>query len=359
MPDARSPCILVVDDLQDNRDLLERRLARAGYRTRSVASAEDALAAVDGCDAVLLDIEMPGMGGLECLRRLRVHSVLDQLPVIMVTARERPEDVVACLHAGASDYVSKPIDFPVLAARLRTWLRLKELRETREHFMRVASHDLRNPLTRILSTVELVREMVAPGEVMTPELHHLLAGVGDAAQRMGRIIEDFVDLQAMQDGALSLDQERLDLDALLEPALERQAAWAREKGISLQVERRCGAWVLGDRDRLDQVLDNLIGNAVKFSRGGTTVRLRCQQAAGRVRVEVQDEGPGLEAQDLGLAFQRYARLSAKPTAGEASSGLGLSIAREIVEMHGGAVGVQNNDPPPGATFWFDLPLEPT
>lgn len=358
MTDPRSPCILVVDDLQDNRDLLQRRLGRAGYRTRAAASAEDALAAVDGCDAVLLDIEMPGLGGLECLRRLRQLYVLDQLPVIMVTAREQPEDVVACLHAGASDYVAKPIDFPVLAARLRTWLRLKELRETREHFMRVASHDLRNPLTRILSTVELVREMVGPGEVMTPELHHLLGGVGDAAQRMGRIIEDFVDLQAMQDGALSLDQVRLDLDALLEPALERQAAWAREKGISLRLERRCGAWVLGDRDRLDQVLDNLVGNAVKFSQGGTEVRLRCQLDGARVRVEVQDQGPGLAVQDLALAFQRYARLSARPTAGEASSGLGLSIAREIVEMHGGAIGVHNNDPPPGATFWFELPVEP-
>lgn len=359
MPDSRSPRILVVDDVQDNRDLLERRLQRAGYQSRAVASAEEALDAVTGCDAVLLDIEMPGIGGLECLRRLRQQYVLDQLPVIMVTAREQPEDIVASLHEGASDYVAKPIDFPVLLARLRTWLRLKELRETREHFMRVASHDLRNPLTRILSTVELVREMVRPGEVMTVELDHLLAGVGDAAQRMGRIIEDFVDLQAMQDGGLSLDQERLDVDGLLEPALERQATWAREKRIELRLEHRCGAVVLADRDRLDQVLDNLVGNAVKFSRGDTVVRLRCLRRDGRVRVEVQDEGPGLASQDLGLAFQRYARLSARPTAGEASSGLGLSIAREIVELHGGQVGVQNNDPPPGATFWFELPVEPS
>lgn len=359
MPVHRSPCILVVDDVQDNLDLLERRLRKLGYRTRAVSSAEDALAAVDGCDAVLLDIEMPGMGGLACLRLLREQYLLDQLPVIMVTAREDAEDVVASLNAGASDYVAKPIDFPVLAARLRTWLRLKELHDTREHFMRVASHDLRNPLTRILSTVELVREMVAPGEVMTAELHHLLAGVGDAAQRMGRIIEDFVDLQAMQDGGLSLDQERLDLDPMLEPALERQATWAREKRITLQVDERCRAAVLGDPDRLEQVLDNLVGNAVKFSRSGTVVRVRCRPVGGRVRVEVQDEGPGLSDEDLPLAFQRYARLSARPTAGEPSSGLGLSIVREIVEMHGGAVGVLNNQPPPGATFWFELPLDVT
>lgn len=357
MADPSAPCILVVDDVQENRDLLERRLRRGGYRTLAVASAEEALARVEGCDAVLLDIEMPGMGGLQCLRHLREQYLLDQLPVIMVTARDHAQDVLDSLAAGASDYVAKPIDFPVLAARLRTWLRLKELRDTREHFMRIASHDMRNPLTRILATVDLVREMVPPGEPMTAEVYSLLAGVGDAAQRMGRIVEDFVDLQALQDGGMSLDLEPVEVQGLLEPAVERQLAWAREKGIAVVVADTCAARVLADRDRIEQVLDNFVGNAVKYSRGGTTVRVGAGRTGGRVRISIRDEGPGLTAEDLAHVFQRYVRLSARPTAGEASSGLGLSIAREIVHRHGGTVGAENNDPGPGATFWLELPLE--
>lgn len=357
MSDNHGACILVVDDHRDNRDVLARRLARQGYRCVTASSGEQALERVGDCDAVLLDINMPGMSGLDCLRRLREQHNLDALPVIMVTARDESEDVIECLAAGASDYVSKPIDFPVLLARLRTWLRLKELRDTREHFLRIASHDLRNPLTRILTTTDLVRELVPPGQVMPAQIHELLGGVGDAAQRMTRIIEDFVDLQVLQDGGMSLDLAPVEVGDLLEPALARQASWAQGKDIRLFVEQSCDATILADADRIEQVLDNLVGNAVKYSRGGTEVGIRCETLDDVVLIEVRDQGPGLTDADLERVFERYARLSARPTAGEVSSGLGLSIAREIVEQHGGELGVRNNDPGPGATFWVRLPLE--
>lgn len=351
--------VLVVDDHADNRELLTRRLNRRGVETVAVSSGEEALASLGGCDAVLLDIEMPGMSGLECLRRIRAIHPLDELPVLMVTARDRSEDVVESLRAGACDYVTKPIDMPVLFARLGTWLRLKELRDTREHFMRIASHDLRNPLSRILSTVEIVQERVPPGTPMPPRMHALLGGAGEAVLRMARIIDDFVDLQALDEGGLVLRHEKVEIDALLEAARDRHAAAASAKGIALQLGPVMPITAPGDPARLDQVIDNLVDNAVKFSGRDSTVTLACAAEGDGVLVEVRDEGPGLSPADLERVFQRYARLSARPTAGEPSSGLGLSIAREIVERHAGSIGARPNTPSPGATFWVRLPIDPT
>lgn len=117
--------ILVVDDQEDNRDLLARRLSRRGFRVKSASSGEEALAYIDSesIDLVVLDVMMPGISGLDVLDRLRANPKTEELPVLMATARSSSEDIVDALQRGANDYITKPIDFPVLLARLATLLR--------------------------------------------------------------------------------------------------------------------------------------------------------------------------------------------------------------------------------------------
>ena len=182
--------LLVVDDNEDNRDMLARRLKRQGYAVDVAEDGTQALGMIAAAnyDLVLLDIMMPGLSGIDVLTTLRTrHSVAD-LPIIMATAKDESEDVVNALKLGANDYVTKPIDFPVVLARIRTQLSLKRLSALKDEFLRMASHDLKNPLTVILGAVKVVQTLVPPGATMTDTSYDLLRRMTSRATDMQRMI---------------------------------------------------------------------------------------------------------------------------------------------------------------------------
>ena len=163
--------LLVVDDIEENRDLLKRQLVRRGYDVVVADSGQNALAemARGSFDLVLLDVMMPGLNGLETLERLRYINDRGMLPVIMVSSKDESEDIAKALELGASDYISKPIDFVVAFARIETHLALKRaddaLRnsEARSLFMAKMSHEFRTPLNAIIGFSELIfSEMLGP-----------------------------------------------------------------------------------------------------------------------------------------------------------------------------------------------------
>lgn len=357
----RQELILLALPAGADREALHAGLDAAGLSCRGVDSGEEALARVDQASALVLGWTLPDMSGLECLRRLRVLHSLDKVPTVLVADPGHSEHaaMTEALNEGANDCMVAPVDPALLALRLRTWLRLRELREAREHFQRIAGHDLRNPLTQILATVDVVSALVPVGKPMTSDAARLLNAVGDAARRMSRIVDDFLDLHVLQDVSLSLETLPFDIGTLLEAAVLRHRPRAAEKGIAIEITVGCSCRLRIDPDRLEQVLDNLLGNAIKFSPCGSLIAIRCgREPSGWTRVEISDQGPGLSAEDLRRVFERYARLSARPTAGEDSTGLGLAISREIVLRHGGEIGVHNNVEGPGATFWLRLPASP-
>jgi signal transduction histidine kinase len=187
-------------------------------------------------------------------------------------------------------------------------------------------------------------------------MREFVAMIHDRADAMQRIIEDFVDCQAMEDGQLRLTVTSVDLTGVAREVVAAHALSAQAKEISLTLA------VVGsvpaarvDRARLSQVLENLVGNAIKFSPRGAQVVVRLSAVAERIRIEVTDTGPGLAEADMPQLFTRYGRLSAQPTGGEISTGLGLAICRQLVEAHGGQIGAGNNEGP-GATFWLEVPV---
>jgi len=350
--------ILVVDDYALNRDMLVKWIERKGHHAIAAEGAESALAHLDAgsFDLVLLDIMMPGVDGFEVLRRIRARKSLMELPIIMVTAKDQPEDIVRALELGANDYITKPLEFSVVLARVQTQLTLKSLADQRQHFLQIASHDLKNPLTAILAASHTIPLIAPVGKPVTPELLDLLGRIERRGKEMKKIIEDFLDFHALEDGRIQTEFQPVNLISLLVETVDALRDYAESKKISLRLDAAPPHLVVrADPMRVTQVVQNILGNAIKFSPPGRAVHARFYVSESEALVEICDEGPGLTDEDLSKLFTKYARLSNKPTAGEKSSGLGLSICRHLVELHGGKIGARRNDGP-GATFWFTLPL---
>lgn len=351
--------LLIIDDAEGLRDVLAIKLAREGYSVATAAGTRDAseLLAQGGLDLILLDLRLPDGNGLELLSRLReTHSALD-LPVIIISGLGDTNDVVKALEIGANDYVTKPFDLGIVLARVRTQLDLRQLKQSHDRFLRVASHDLKRPLVLML---DVGRQLLADYRVDQPVDRELLSAIEllvESGDFMQRIIVDLLELRAVRDGRLQLHRARTDLGAIVRQAIAHNTHYAESKGIALHMQFDTAIpLILVDELRILQVLENLIGNAIKFGPPGTQVVVKTRREEGRLLCEVSDTGPGIPEAEMGKLFVEYSQLSNRPTGGEKSTGLGLAISRELVQLHGGRIGARNN-PERGATFYFTLPLK--
>lgn len=350
--------ILFVEDNEINRDMIAMRLQRANHRVTTAENGYQALSLLGAknFDIVLLDLMMPGLDGFEVLQIIRQRFTLAELPVIVVTALDEQGHVLRALELGANDYVTKPIDLPVLMARMNVHLTLKNLTRLKDDFLRIASHDLKNPLTVLYTASTHMLKQLKVGDTVDQKELDFLTMVTRQIQRMQHIINDFLDLQAAKEDKISLDLSPHQMNALISETLSNVADYAKGKGIKILFHPdETLPLVSVDSRRIMQVLENLVFNALKFSSAGDTITINTQNHAECVSVEISDTGPGLTDDDLQKVFSQYARLSNRPTGGEASSGLGLAICKQMIDLHGGEIGVQNNAQG-GSTFWFSVPL---
>jgi len=235
---------------------------------------------------------------------------------------------------------------------------LRQAVRARDEVLAVVSHDLRNPVGTIFSAASLLLELELPSE----KRREHLATVQRSAMRMNRLIQDLLDVARMEAGALSVAPASFSFRDLVQEVVASHRVQAEVDGIRLrqEVPDEVGA-VWGDRDRLLQVLTNLVENALKFTPAGGRVDVVCRKDgdSGDLRVSVSDTGPGILPEDQERLFDRFWQVSRKDKRG---AGLGLSIAKGIVEAHGGKVWVESREGE-GSTFWFSLPggggLRPT
>jgi signal transduction histidine kinase len=220
------------------------------------------------------------------------------------------------------------------------------------------AHDLKNPLSVILGRMEILTELLAtsaqPAEAATAQIEH----VTRTALRLTAMVDDLV-ADAMADAdAISVRECPVDLSALASEVVEANRGLAAAKEQSIQLSAEPSLQVRGDTDRLREAIDNLVSNAVKYSRPGGRIDVTASVEGSAAIVRVADDGPGLLPEDMSRLFGRFQRLSAKPTGGEGSTGLGLSIAKRIVELHKGRIFVESAGSPGGAVFAIALPLTP-
>lgn len=237
---------------------------------------------------------------------------------------------------------------------VRKNVELEKLNEQKNRFLGIAAHDLRNPLGVILSYSEFLEAEAGP--VLNAEQREFVTTIKETSEFMLKMISDLLDVAAIEAGRLQLDRRPVDLARLIQRNVTLNRVLAAPKSITVELEAMPGLPLIPlDTGKIEQVLNNLIGNAVKFSHRGTTVRVRVTCADGCVTVAVQDQGQGIPAADLPKLFKPFSKASVRTTAGEQSTGLGLAIVRRIIEGHGGRIQVESKVGQ-GSTFAFTLPI---
>jgi signal transduction histidine kinase len=368
--------ILIVDDERKSRRLLEALLLPEGYLTQSAASGEEALTLIAqrAPDLILLDVMMPGMNGYEVASVLKANPAVSNIPIIMLTALTDRGARLAGLEAGAEDFLTKPVDRAELWLRVRNLLRLKEFGDFLQNHGRIleeqvqarasqlqaaneellafsyaVSHDLRTPLSTIAGFSGLL-DKEADADNASARSKHYIARIRAGVVQMSELIDSLLSLAHVS--RTSLRWDRVDLSTLAQTILDSYQE--REPGRVVQLDIQPELVVQGDPTLLRNVLDNLLGNAWKFSSQQPLTRIAFRQengADGQVVYVVQDTGAGFDMAYSDKLFGAFQRLH---TAAEfAGSGIGLATVHRIVMRHGGKVWA-DSAPGCGATFYFTL-----
>lgn len=234
---------------------------------------------------------------------------------------------------------------------------LRELDQKKNEFLGIAAHDLRSPLGGIVGYADLLKRLLHQGRLDVQTGGRFLETIGTTARQMLDHVSRLLDVAAIESGRLDVELEPGRLDELLRERRSVHAAWAASKEIEVELELPRGEpIVLMDRGRVGEVVDNLLSNAIKFTSPGGRVRLVSEVGEKEVTTRIQDDGPGLDREELEQAFTGK-KLGPRPTAGEPSSGLGLVIVKKIVDLHGGRVWVESRKGQ-GCVFSFTLPRPP-
>ena len=377
--DAR---ILIADDNADMRSYLVRLLS-SHWTVEAVEDGHRALLAAraNPPDLVLSDVMMPKLDGLDLVSALRADEATRALPVVLLSARAGEEATIRGLESGADEYLVKPFSANELIARIKALLtvssvRSKDIRAAREHAdaagklataaeratrlreetLGIVSHDLRSPLTAVAAAADLLLLSLGDDE-KDARRHKYVETIRRSVQRMSRLVHDLLDLASIDSGSLSLRAVPLAPRDLLDEVRDALEPQAVDKGLTLVVESDADLPVLHcDRERLMQVVTNLISNAIKFTPAGGTVTLRAalDPAGGAVCFTVADTGCGFSPEMQEHAFDRHWHAQRSDRDGY---GLGLSIAKGIVESHGGRISLEST-PGAGSVFRFTIPREP-
>jgi signal transduction histidine kinase len=374
------PAVLIVDNDPGNLLALESVLDRLGCRIVVARSGADAvaLATADHFAAILMDVRMPGLDGYATGSFIRQHPQSAQTPILFISAQDDVD--VARLtrmygETGQVDSIQKPVAPEVLRAKVRTWLqlfqndqRVQELEQAmtfvqvdarrKTDVLAMVAHDLKSPLSAIGVSVGTLRRQTQRDDLVISKLlvsvsHHLDL-VDRSVARMNVMVRDLLHAARMDSAPLELELSLHQMHDVVDQALGLLRPLAEQNQIGIEYDRReRDAAVMCDRDRVLQVLSNLLGNAVKFTAPGGTVEVQLSRSTDQgVIVCVSDTGPGIAADQLPFVFEKY--WQGTHTSKRQGTGLGLAIAREIVLAHNGKIWVESL-PGTGSRFYFSLP----
>jgi len=357
-------CLLVIDDQEANIQVLGTMLGKLGFEILPATDGAQAIRRLNSRkpDLILLDLLMPGMDGFEICRQIQENPEWAEIPIIFLSASDDKNLIVRALESGGVDYITKPFNKLELVSRVRTHLMLKtardylkQLAQDKEELIGMISHHLQNHLAGMhMSAQNLMNHM---RENADPKLRLMAENIQSSSSQMRAFLRSFL-ANAAADHSLNINLERISLTEAAARAVKRYGDAAKAKEISLQGNFSGeAAYVLADAAALDQVLDNLISNAVKFSPHGKEVSVLVERGLLHTECQIRDQGVGFTDDDKKQMFRRYARLSARPTGGEPSTGLGLSIAKKLMQSMNGELTCESKAGE-GAIFILRLPVAP-
>jgi signal transduction histidine kinase len=360
------PHVLVVDDNADMREYLRRLLAES-YDVVLATDGEDALASIAAQlpDLVLTDVMMPRMDGFALLEAIRRDERTRNVPVILVSARAGEESTIEGLGAGADDYLVKPFAARELLARVRTHLDLvrvraeayrhmQEANESKSQFLASMSHELRTPLNAILGYTDLLTLGVRGA--ITEAQRGDIERIRSASRYLLSLINDILNFVRVEAGHVDFRIAPVPATELLARAEEMVAKSLTEKQLSFAMETPVEPWVVRtDPERAQQILLNLLTNAVKFTDHGGCITLGCSSEGSHVRFHVRDTGCGIPAEQQSRIFEPFIQLD-RTTARDLHTGigLGLAISRDLAKRMEGDLTVRS-EPGRGSEFTLVLP----
>jgi two-component system sensor histidine kinase/response regulator len=357
--------ILNVNDHPATLYMVSHMLRMAGYQVLEASNGRQALTIAAGRpDLVLLDVHLPDIDGYEVCRRLRANEETRGLLIAHLSAVSvQREDRIRGLAHGADAYWTTPMEEEELLANIEALLRLQgraqDAIRARDEFLSVAAHELKTPLTALRLNLEraLYLALRAPSETVPKSaVEKSLSPAVRQIERLQLLLDALLDVSRVTSHRLRLDVSAMDLVELVGEMAQRLEAQARAVGVVLQFELPHEPVILfGDRLRLEQVVTNLVTNAIKYG-AGRPVQIRVEERPEWAALLVRDQGIGIAPEDQTRIFGRFER--ATSTQQSQSLGLGLYICREIVTAHGGTISV-TSAPGQGSTFQVLLPLRRT
>lgn len=311
---------------------------------------------------------MPGIDGFETCRRLKNIETTKHIPIIFITAKNETEDIVQGFKIGGVDYISKPIRAEEVSSRVKTHLKIKNLmdelenknkileetNELKNKFIGMASHDLRNPLASITGFSKILIE--EKDDLTDEEINEFSNIIFSVSTNMSNLVENILDVSIIDSRKLELKYQNHSISELIQERIKIFQVFGNKKNIEITFNNSVIPEFPFDSDRITQVVDNLLSNAVKFSPYEKKVIVTLEKDNDFAKVSVSDQGPGIDEEEKIMIFDPFQKSSAKPTGGEKSSGLGLTIAKKLIEGHKGIIEVIS-EKNIGTTFSFSIPLE--
>ena len=402
-PDQRdTPLALIVDDDAVNRLMARAALESVGWGVEEAETGREALVAFQQLhpDVVLLDIMMPEMDGFAACPALRKLLGGEHTPVLIMTGLDDYDSITKAYDAGATDFLTKPLNGLLLTHRVRYIARpsrvLQELRASqasvaqardaalegtrlKSEFLATVSHEILTPTNGILGMTELLLDTS-----LTPEQRDYADTIRTSGEALLLIVNDILDFSEFDSGTLQLEETDFDVNRLLKDVVGLFQERAHSKGVTLSglIQAEVPTWLHGDSGRLRQILNNLLANAVKFTEHGEIVvradveekpgkqnpldselPARLTRVTGRtghlvsVRFSVSDTGIGIAKESCARIFQPFVQADGSNTRTYGGTGLGLAICQQLVELMGGSIGVDSAQGR-GSVFQFTVPFEP-
>ncbi len=379
-----SPKILVTDDELNTLKTLSANLEDMGYRVSTATTGKEALALIRkrGFNIVIADIKLPDISGLEILETAK--ELNPETAVIMITGHASIETAVNAINEGAYAYILKPVTMSELETTLKNALReqrllnenrelveslqqsnkrmeeanraLEQVSQAKSDFTARMSHELRTPLNSIIGFSEvLLSKKMSPADRATHE--EFLGYIHISAEHLLHLIDSILDLSKIEAGKLTLEPREFDFRVLLEDVKITVLPMFATKKQALTIEIGDGVnTIFANEPKMRQIFLNLLSNAHKFTPRGGKINLVCRMEDPHLlQCSVTDNGIGISPQDQQKIFEEFGQAKENPTDNARGVGLGLSIAKRLIELHGGSIWVVS-EPGGGSTFTFTIPL---
>jgi signal transduction histidine kinase len=379
--------ILLVDDEARNLDALEVILADPDYRLLRAEDADSALKLLLDHDvaAIVLDIKMPGTSGFELAQMIKATKRYREIPILFLTAYLVDDrDIMIGYGTGAVDYLTKPLNpeivrhkvamFAELFRKTRALAELNERLEQRvrertadlerseaalreadrkkDEFIAILAHELRNPLAPLRFGLDMLSKQ---HERATPLVTKTLTTMNRQLDHMVRLIDDLLDMSRVSRGTIELKQERIDLAAVVQAAIEINRPFLERRRQRLSLDLEPSVFAYGDPTRIAQIVGNLLHNAGKFSPDEGRIVVELLRRDGNALIRILDAGEGIAPDQLEQAFDMFARIQRPDSRAERGLGIGLALARRLAELHRGRLLGASDGPGRGTTFTLSLP----